>query len=172
MKICSTEAVLRVFSQRDNSTLSRIIDSLLKMERFDVIEGIFDYLKDLSDLLKNIESDQGYYSNNSEIDTIIKPQFFGNSLPEALRWKKDLESDPNVVFMPNGVLKIDQPSILLTYFDDGINAAENLTDIIRNQKVLNRKINVICLENEKLDVLTNPEQYIRNFLDEVCTYTF
>lgn len=168
MKSCSTEAVLRVFSQSDNSTFSQIIDSLLKMERFDVIEGVFDLLKDLSDLIKNTENDQGYHSNSTQIETIIKPKFFGNSLPEALRWKKDLEKDPSVVFLPDGMLKIDQPSILLTYFDDGIDTATNLCDIIKNQKIINTKINVICLENEKFDVLTNPEQYIRNFFDEVC----
>ncbi|XP_077289010.1 uncharacterized protein LOC143913217 [Arctopsyche grandis] len=166
MKACPTESILRVFCQGETSNFEQIIQSLIKMERFDVIEGIFDPLKSLLDILNNTDSDQGYNSNSGN-DTMIKPNYFANNLPEVLRWSKKDDVESKETDLPIAMMKINKPCILLTYFDDGIDIAERIYKTIQNQQVVNKQINVICLENEKLDVLTNPEQYIRYYFDEV-----
>lgn len=166
MKVCPTDSMLRVFSQGGTSNFEQIIQSLIKMERFDVIEGIFDPLKNLLDILNNTDSDQGYNSNSGN-DTMIKPKYFANNLPEVLRWSQKDDVESKEIDLPIEMLKIKKPCILVTYFDDGIDIAERICKTIENQQVANKQINVICLENEKLDVLTNPEQYIRYYFDEV-----
>jgi hypothetical protein len=173
MKNCPTETVLRVFCQDDNSTFEGIIKALLEMERLDAVEGMFNNLQRLTDILienHDNELDQGYYSNKTKDDEkcIIKPSCFINNLPEVLQKhrKKNIEIDPtdlDELDMP----KVDEPSILLTYYEDGLQLAHKIYNVLNNHTINGKSVKVILLENERSNIHVNPEHYIRHYFEKV-----
>lgn len=176
LKTPPTENVLQMFVQNDEATFDKIIQALFRMKRLDVIEEIYTPLSQMVDEIisnYNNETDQGYYSNSSKEKDflLIKPLHIVNTLPEILK----LPNENNGSFKPNDKIisqpslslpSLKKPAILITYFDDGKVAAEEILNEIRNMP-LEYPVNALCLEDEKLLILSNPEQYIRHFYQEV-----
>lgn len=168
------DTVLKVFMQNDKATLDKIVDSLIKLQRYDILTALEEPFENLSQAF-NIQ-DSGYHSDmEGKREVISYTKNIANALPPALCEKFILrEKDPN---KPNQLMrppakieekemKHDGQTLFLTFVDDGLLTAYNIKTYIESWTDF-PGVKVITLTDKREEVYQNPEKFIREYFEKV-----
>ncbi|GBP61326.1 hypothetical protein EVAR_53241_1 [Eumeta japonica] len=176
-----TDIVLKIFRQNENATLDKVLDAFVKMKRYDILKALESPLTQLASFFYKEESksDTGYHSSSKERlkHPIVNLKNIPNDLPPVLRSKYNLIFDekPKEPVQPkapspqnNYKDKIEKkgPILFLTFAEDGLETALNIKNKINNWSEEFAQISVITLNDQKDDVLQNPEIYIRDYFEK------
>lgn len=173
------DTVLKVFMQDDKATLDKIVDSLIKLKRYDILTSLEEPFDNLSQAF-NI-NDSGYHSvTDGKREVISYTKNIANTLPPALCEKFILrEKDPN---KPNQLMrppaktdekevKHDGPTLFLTFVEDGLLTADNIKTFIETWTDF-PGVQVITLTDKREEVYQNPEKFIREYFEKVIVSFF
>lgn len=168
------DVVLEVFRQNDNATIDKILDALIKLERYDILKSIEKPLCEIAQYFN--KDDSGYQSKSSgdtvkrEIVTIKLP----NRLPAPLSKKVMIDNkDPKKPKQlrksatTNEPVVNDSPILFLTYSQDGFPTALNIQEYVENWLDV-PDVQVITLNNRREELYQNPEKFIREYFEKVC----
>lgn len=168
--------------QSEDATLDKVINAFIKMERYDILKSIEDPLLDLAHFFnkEDSKSDTGYHSGpkQEENKQIISLTDIPNDLPPVLRSKNSIldekppEQNKPEEKKPRKVqkkVKNDTPVLLLTFAEDGQEAALNIQNRINEWPEDFPTVTVLTLNDNKEDVLQNPECFIRQYFEKVIT---
>lgn len=168
------DTVLKVFMQDDKATLDKIVDSLVKLQRYDILTALEEPFDNLSQAFNM--NDSGYHSaTEGKREVISYTKNIANALPPALCEKFILrDKDPN---KPDQLMrppakteekevKEDGPTLFLTFVDDGILTAYNIKTYIETW-IDFPGVKVITLTDKREEVYQNPEKFIREYFEKV-----
>lgn len=168
------DTVLKVFMQDDKATLDKIIDSLIKLQRYDILTALEEPFDNLCQAFNT--QDSGYHSvSEGKKEVISYTKNIADALPPALCEKFiHKEKDPN---KPNQLMrppaKIEEKeethdgrTLFLTFVDDGLLTAYNIKTYIESWSDF-PDVKVITLTDKKEEVYQNPEKFIREYFEKV-----
>lgn len=160
-----TYYVLLTFVQSPEATMDKIVSALQKMQRFDVINQIKDYMQDLA----NIAS-QRAMNNGSEIiqpghipraPLVLSPVCEGGFESQT----REIESKctPQDNLQKNNKQKYGC-IVMLTFAEDGLSTAESITKIFRSKQP---RIGVLILQEQEKGVYSRAEEFIDDCFKQV-----
>lgn len=161
--------------QNETATLDKILDALVKMNRYDILKAVQEPFSNLSQCFN--KEDSGYHSTSktSGIREIIS--LTNNSkidLPPALKKKyvaKDKDQKPKQPSLSpskktdNVKVKNDRPILFLTYTEDGLDTAVNIQQYISDWDDID--VEIFTLNGRREEVYQNPEKIIREYFEKV-----
>lgn len=167
------DMVLKVFRQNEKATLDKILEALVKMQRYDILKAIEDPLLTISQHFN--KEDSGYHSGskNTGHREIITLKNLANDLPPVLN-KNVVSEDPkkpkDKSLQPSNKKTEkalnEKPILFLTYAQDGLPTAINLQEYVDNWLEV-EGVKVITLNNKREEIYQNPEKYIRDYFEKV-----
>ncbi|KAJ0176748.1 hypothetical protein K1T71_007927 [Dendrolimus kikuchii] len=166
------DMVLKVFRQNEKATLDKILEALVKMERYDILKAIEDPLLIISQHFN--KDDSGYHSGskNTGHREIITLKNLANDLPPALNKnivpnnpKKPNDKSLQPSTTKNEKALNETPILFLTYAQDGLPTAINIQEYVGNWLEI-EGVKVITLNNKREEIYQNPEKYIRDYFEK------
>ncbi|XP_045448114.1 uncharacterized protein LOC123656478 [Melitaea cinxia] len=168
------DIVIKVFLQNETATLDKILDALVKMNRYDILKAVQEPFSNLSQCFN--KEDSGYHSTSktSGIREIISlTNNLKIDLPPALKKKyvtKDKDQKPKQPSLSpskktdNVKVKNDRPILFLTYTEDGLDTAVNIQQYISDWDDIN--VEIFTLNGRREEVYQNPEKIIREYFEK------
>ncbi|XP_076302850.1 uncharacterized protein LOC143221254 [Lasioglossum baleicum] len=156
-----TYYVLLAYVQQVDATIDKILSTLQKIHRFDVINEIKDVVSDLIDGL----------SQNIDELTILRP----DSIPRAplvlspINFVKEIQKHKIVSgrVIQNNLQKTKKLYgciVMLTFADDGLETAQHVAKIFRSKEP---KIGVLILQEQENYVYSRAEEFIDDCFRQV-----
>ncbi|XP_053609868.1 uncharacterized protein LOC128674906 [Plodia interpunctella] len=167
------DVILKLYRLNEKATLDKIVDSFVKMKRYDILKALEDPLSNLSQCFN--KDDSGYHSDsksNGQIE-IISFKNLPNDLPPALNKNfiatKNDRNKPNIPKSSTKTTeketKNDKPILFLTFTEDGFPTALNIQEYVDNWVDFD-EVTVITLNDRKDEVYQNPEKFIREYFEK------
>lgn len=167
------DIVLKLYRLNEKATLDKILDALVKMNRYDILKALEGPLSNLAQCFN--KDDSGYVSNSKTGQKeIISFKNLPNDLPPALNKNyiatKNERNRPNIpkptpLLMTENEVKNEKPILFLTFTEDGLPTAINIQEYVYNWTDITGAT-VITLNDRKDEVYQNPEKFIREYFEK------
>lgn len=159
-----TYYVLLTYVQSPDATMDKIFSALQKMQRFDVINQIKDYVHNLIDVLPQYAM--------SEESKIIQPGYLPRAplvLSPILTGECKSGAKQNELrYTPQDIQQHTKQRygciVMLTFADDGLSTAEYVTKIFRSKQP---RIGVLILQEQEKGVYSRAEEFIDDCFKQV-----
>ncbi|CAK1556400.1 unnamed protein product [Leptosia nina] len=166
------DIILKVYMQNESATIDKILDALIKMNRYDVLKAVHDPLSSMAQCFN--KDDSGYQSNSDtgkrEIISLTKN--VPNDLPPALNKKYAKNPDRQKPSSLRPSMKTEEnskrsgnPTLFLTYTEDGLDTAINIQRYVNNWEDF-PNITILTLNSKREEVVQNPEKFIREYFEK------
>lgn len=170
------DMVFKVYRQNEKATLDKILEGLVKMQRYDILKALEDPLIIISEYFNKDDSGYQSGSKNTTHREIITLKNLVNELPPVLRSNADNVTKGFTPRKPNehslqpaasNNVKVlnEKPILFLTYAQDGLPTAINIQEYVDNWSDV-QGVQVITLNNKREEIYQNPEKYIREYFEK------
>ncbi|XP_011253471.1 uncharacterized protein LOC105249590 [Camponotus floridanus] len=160
-----TYYVLLTYIQSPEATMDKIFSALQKMQRFDIINQIKDYVCDLINVLSQCATNEGF--------EIIQPGYLPKAplvlSPILTRECKSGMKQNELKCTPYDIQQKNTKQrygciVMLTFADDGLPTAECITKIFRSKQP---RIGVLILQEQEKGVYSRAEEFIDDCFKQV-----
>ncbi|XP_050462178.1 uncharacterized protein LOC126857100 [Cataglyphis hispanica] len=161
-----TYYVLLTYVQSPEATMDKIFNALQKMQRFDVINQIKDYVYDLVDVLSQCANEgseiiqPGYVP---KAPLVLSPILITRECKRIGTKENALRSTPKDIQQKHTKQRYGC-IVMLTFADDGLSTAECIAKIFRSKQP---RIGVLILQEQEKGVYSRAEEFIDDCFKQV-----